>query len=277
MRMTQSATDNCHSFDAKADLHAKAEVSGVPRYWYAGWRPDENATLVYAGTHESGQEPAIGSIKSNFGHHEAATGFSGSMKVVLALEHGIILSNHIFVNPNPNKDFAASRVRATHMAIKWPQTSLDVRRASVKSFGFCGSNALIIVITSDFFGDDENDGEVVVAEYAPPKVLVLSANDQQSLNNCISAISENFINPNVAVDLDDLAYALDERRSHHCYRAFLISHSSSSRDQEQLHFGQKAVSKPRVGSFFTGQGAQWSQMEPGLVKASHKREKWLRN
>ncbi|WYZ45768.1 hypothetical protein EsH8_VIII_001084 [Colletotrichum jinshuiense] len=349
MRMTQSATGKCHSFDAKADGYAKAEGMNVvylkrlddalrdgdpiravirgtatnsdgrtpgiaspsaeaqsaairAAYSNAGIKnfndtqylechgtgtpagdPIEvkGAASVFAGTREPGQDLVIGSIKSNIGHSEAAAGLSGLMKVVLALEHGIIPGNPTFIDPNPNIDFAGSRVRATRMSIKWPETSLGVRRASVNSFGFGGSNAHAILenapfashvssykeITSDFFGDDDDDEELVVAEDASPKVLVLSANDQGSLKNYISALSGHLINPIVAVDIDDLAYTLSERRTHHYYRAFLTSQVSSSIDHGKLHFGQKTASKPRVGFVFTGQGAQWSQMGLGLVKA----------
>ncbi|KAK3312510.1 hypothetical protein B0H66DRAFT_608772 [Apodospora peruviana] len=80
------------------------------------------------------------------------------------------------------------------------------------------------------------------------------------------ALSGHLINPSVSVDIDDLAHTLYERRSHHYYRAFLVSHTSSGIDQGKLHFGQKASSKPRVGFIFTGQGAQWSQMGSNLIK-----------
>ncbi|EQB57536.1 beta-ketoacyl synthase domain-containing protein [Colletotrichum gloeosporioides Cg-14] len=349
MRMTQSATGRCHSFDAKADGYAKAEGMNVvylkrlddalrdgdpiravirgtatnsdgrtpgiaspsaeaqsaairAAYANAGIKnfndtqylechgtgtpagdPIEvrGAASVFAGTREPGQDLVIGSIKSNIGHSEAAAGLSGLMKVVLALEHGIIPGNPTFVTPNPNIDFVGSRVRPTRMSIKWPETSLDVRRASVNSFGFGGSNAHAILenapfathvssykeITSDFFGDDDGDEDAIVAEDAPSKVLVLSANDQSSLKSYISALSGHLINPGVSVDIDDLAYTLSERRSHHYYRAFLTTNSSSSIDQGKIQFGQKAASKPRVGFVFTGQGAQWPQMGSSLVKA----------
>ncbi|KAJ0279577.1 hypothetical protein CBS470a_009189 [Colletotrichum nupharicola] len=340
MRMTQSATGRCHSFDAKADGYAKAEGMNVvylkrlddalrdgdpiravirgtatnsdgrtpgiaspsaetqsaairAAYDNAGIKnfndtqylechgtgtpagdPIEvrGAASVFASTREPGQDLVIGSIKSNIGHSEAAAGLSGLMKVVLALEHGIIPGNPTFVTPNPNIDFAGSRVHPTRMSIKWPETSLDVRRASVNSFGFGGSNAHAILenapfathvssykeITSDFFGDDDDDDEdVIIAEDAPSKVLVLSANDQSSLKSYISALSGHLINPGVSVDIDDLAYTLSERRSHHYYRAFLTTNSSSSIDQGKIQFGQKAASKPRIGFVFTGQGAQW--------------------
>ncbi|PYH83208.1 reducing type I polyketide synthase [Aspergillus uvarum CBS 121591] len=350
MRMTQSATGKCHSFDAKADGYAKAEGMNVvylkrlddalrdgdpiravirgtatnsdgrtpgiaspsaeaqsaairAAYANAGIKnfndtqylechgtgtpagdPIEvkGAAAVFAASRELGQDLVIGSIKSNIGHSEAAAGLSGLMKVVLALEHGVIPGNPTFITPNPNIDFAGSRVRATRMSIKWPETALDVRRASVNSFGFGGSNAHAILenapfasshvssykaITTDFFGDEEDEEDVAGAEDArPPKVLVLSANDQGSLKNYLNALAGHLINPSVSIDVDDLAYTLSERRSHLYYRAFAVS-STSGIDHGKVHFGQKAASAPRIGFVFTGQGAQWSQMGASLVKA----------
>lgn len=347
MRMTQSATGRCHSFDAKADGYAKAEGMNVvylkrlddairngdpiravirgtatnsdgrtpgiaspsaeaqaaairAAYANAGIKtfndtqhlechgtgtpagdPIEvrGAASVFAETRELGQDLVIGSVKSNLGHSGAAAGLSGLMKTVLALEHATIPGNPTFVTPNPNIDFAGSRVRVTRTPIKWPATTslLDIRRASVNSFGFGGSNAHAILenaqisrhvssykqITSDFFGDDD---EETVATDAKPRVLVLSANDQGSLKNYIQSLSAHLINPGVSVDIDDLVYTLSERRSHHYYRAFAVAKSSSI-DQDRLIFGQKAGSKPRIGFVFTGQGAQWSQMGLNLVKS----------
>ncbi|KAJ5137885.1 reducing type I polyketide synthase [Penicillium atrosanguineum] len=349
MRMTQSATGKCHSFDAKADGYAKAEGMNVvylkrladalrdgdpiravirgtatnsdgrtpgiaspsaeaqsaaikAAYTNAGIKDFNNtqylechgtgtpagdpievkgAASVFASTRELGQDLVIGSIKSNIGHSEAAAGLSGLMKVVLALERGVIPGNPTFITPNPNIDFAGSRVRATRMSIKWPEQALDVRRASVNSFGFGGSNAHAILenapfasshvssykeITTDFFGDDDEDEDIAGTGDSPPKVLVLSANDQGSLKNYVNALAGHLINPSVSVDVDDLAYTLSERRSHLYYRAFAVS-STSSIDHSKVQFGQKAASTPRIGFVFTGQGAQWSQMGASLIKA----------
>ena len=347
MRMTQSATGRCHSFDAKADGYAKAEGMNVvylkrlddairdgdpiraiirgtatnsdgrtpgiaspsakaqsaaikAAYSNAGIKnyndtqylechgtgtpagdPIEvrGAASVFAGTRELGQDLVIGSIKSNIGHSEAAAGLSGLMKTVLALEHGTIPGNPTFITPNPDIDFVASRVRVTRTPIKWPATTLAVRRASVNSFGFGGSNAHAILensqitghissykqITSDFFSDDDEDEETAAID-AASKVLVLSANDQGSLKSYIQSLSGHLINPAVSVDIDDLVYTLSERRSHHYYRAYAVTKSSSI-DQDKLVFGQTAGSQPRIGFVFTGQGAQWSQMGLSLVKS----------
>lgn len=234
----------------------------------------KGASSVFAATRIPGQDLVIGSIKSNIGHSEAAAGLSGLIKAVLSVERGQIPGNPTFITPNPDIDFAGSRVRVTRTPIKWPAT-YQVRRASVNSFGFGGSNAHAIVenslvsqhvssykqITSSFFDDDEDDS---AKPYVKPTILAFSANDQDSLKNNIKALSGHLINPGVSVDISDLAYTLSEKRSRHYYRAFTVTNSSHI-EQDSLVFGQKAISAPKIGFVFTGQGAQWSQMGLDLV------------
>ena len=243
----------------------------------------KGAASVFAAGREHFQELVIGSIKSNIGHSEAAAGISGLLKAILAVERGIIPGNPTFINPNPNIDWKASRVRATRKSIKWPSTAA-VRRASVNSFGFGGANAHAVLenapisrhvssyqqVSSSFFDDedDEGDDEVVAGSTVPPTLLVFSANDQSSLKDYAKALSSHLLNPMVSIELGDLAYTLSERRSRHYYRAFTVTRSSKAKvNEETLVLGKPASSPPRIGFVFTGQGAQWSQMGLDLVKA----------
>ena len=106
------------------------EVSAIGRVFASG-RKEEDPLL-------------IGSIKTNIGHAEAASGIAGVIKVVLAIENGIIPPTIGFVNPNPNIDFKGAKVKVVTEATKWPADK-PIRRASVNSFGFGGANAHCIV------------------------------------------------------------------------------------------------------------------------------------
>jgi acyl transferase domain-containing protein len=245
-------------------------IADVSRYLVV-----KGAAAVFAETRKAGQELVIGSIKSNIGHSGAAAGVSGFIKAVLAVENGAIPGNPTFFTPNPAIDFAASRVRVTRTLIKWPNT-LEVRRASINSFGFGGSNAHAIVennefsnyvssykqTTSNFFNDDDDFGDA--PKDSLPTVLVLSANDQQSLKSYSKSLSRHLVDPKVSADITDLAYTLSERRSRHDYRAFVVTHTSKI-EQNELIFGQRASSKSRIGFVFTGQGVQWPEMGKQLL------------
>ncbi|KAK8429569.1 putative polyketide synthase [Phyllosticta citricarpa] len=222
------------------------------------------------------QPLVIGSIKSNLGHSEPAAGISGLLKAVLAIENGVIPGNPTFITPSPKIDFEKLKVRATRTAISWPQTA--VKRASVNSFGYGGSNAHVVVeeatkwskpthVSShrrvsdldNFFDDDE-------AEEGRAFTLVFSANDESALLANVKALSAHLINPEVSVKLPDLAYTLSERRTRHFHRGYLVAKSNSI-DEASINLGKKGAESPRIGFVFTGQGAQWSQMGKGLIEA----------
>ncbi|KAH2773310.1 hypothetical protein KXW10_002572 [Aspergillus fumigatus] len=86
----------------------------------------------------------VGSVKSNIGHLEGASGVAGVIKVILALEKGIIPPNSRnlqFLNPQIDEEFL--NLKVLQKAIPWPEN--DLRRASVSSFGFGGSNCHVVL------------------------------------------------------------------------------------------------------------------------------------
>ncbi|RDW79928.1 hypothetical protein BP6252_04566 [Coleophoma cylindrospora] len=218
----------------------------------------------------------IGSIKSNIGHSEPAAGVSGVLKAVLAIEHDFIPGNPTFVTPNPKIDMKALKLRAFRTKIPWPKA--PIRRASVNSFGYGGSNAHVILddaksflkttvqshVSSfisnfdDLYDDDED-------ESTQPFVLVFSANDESSLRAYCTALSNHLMNPGVNVKLQDLSYTLSERRSQHFHRAYVIAHNTEL-DESSFVFGKKNSEAVRIGFVFTGQGAQWPRMGREIVE-----------
>ncbi|KAI1081716.1 hypothetical protein F5B20DRAFT_579046 [Whalleya microplaca] len=227
---------------------------------------------VFVSTRSADKPLVIGSIKSNIGHSEPSAGLSGLLKAVLAIEHGIIPGTPTFINPNPKIDFAGFKVKASRTSIPWPESS--IRRASVNSFGYGGSNVHVVVeqpnvskavnhvssymsSTADFVLDNEDSPR--------PYTLVLSANDAVSLKANIKALCDHLINPRVKVDLSDLAYTLSERRTRLWHRAFVTSRNTEL-DEHSFVLGKKSSQAPRIGFIFTGQGAQWPKMGKDLLE-----------
>ncbi|KAK4246255.1 beta-ketoacyl synthase [Corynascus novoguineensis] len=243
----------------------------------------QGVASVFSATRSTENPLIIGSVKSNVGHSEPAAGLTGLIKAVLSIENGMIPGNPTFINPSPKIDFVGGKMTATRTSIPWPTDNL--RRASVNSFGIGGSNAHAIVEaakaedglnhvssycdTDGGFMLDEDDNDDKASQMY---TLVLSANDSASLGANIRALCAHLINPNVKVDLADLAYTLSERRSRLFHRAFV---STRTTDLHENHFtmAKKSPKAPKVGFLFTGQGAQWPRMGKALVDAIP----WVRN
>ncbi|KJZ72361.1 hypothetical protein HIM_08287 [Hirsutella minnesotensis 3608] len=232
---------------------------------------------VFAASRPPQSPLRIGSVKSNIGHSEPAAGISGMLKTILAVERGIIPGNPTFEIPNPKIDFQAYKLLASKAAAPWPRGAL--RRASVNSFGYGGSNIHALVehptillpgyestsVTSyaadsdDMFADDDVD--------KARRLLVFSANDDASLKAYVKECIRHLSNPAVKVQSADLAYTLAQRRTRHFFRAYAVSDGPVFKKSQVVH--GKPASSPRIGFVFTGQGAQWPQMGRELIRKFH--------
>lgn len=202
---------------------------------------------------------ALGSIKGNFGHATTAAGIAGLLKIVLALQHKKIPPTLHFSNPNPRIDFASSPFFVNDKLIDWvPQG--PVRRASVSSFGFCGTNAHVIL---------EEAPAVAVSATAPARtaqLMLVSARSAQALD-------ESARNLAAAVQgLDEVALAdaaftshVGRKRLEHRRCAVLGGGSEASEHLTQA-VGPRSMScksesdDPPVAFVFPGQGAQYVNM-----------------
>lgn len=267
--LTQTAYLECHGTGTQAG--DPTEVNGM--------------ASVFSAKRSSDKPLVIGSIKSNIGHSEPAAGISGLLKAILAVENGVIPGNPTFIDPNPKINWQTGNIKASRSTIPWPRDAL--RRASVNSFGYGGSNAHVVLedaqlwtkpkhVSSylgetaydDFFGDEQTAAE------SNQHVLVFSANDDASLKESVRKLKNHLINPKVKVQLSDLAYTLSEKRSRHFHRAFAVSNSPDF-DDHTIMYGKKKPEDVRIGFVFTGQGAQWSQMGKQLVETFPQTKKIL--
>ena len=108
--------------------------------------PIELAALTEAfGGDAAGGICAIGSVKTNIGHLDAAAGVAGLIKTVLALEHGEIPPSLHFESPNPKIDFGATPFFVNAALTPWAKTAGGPRRAGVSSFGIGGTNAHVVL------------------------------------------------------------------------------------------------------------------------------------
>ncbi|KAI3327074.1 reducing type I polyketide synthase [Xylariaceae sp. AK1471] len=244
----------------------------------------EGVATVFAPTRPANRPLSIGSVKSNVGHSEAASGLTSLIKVILAIEKGVIPGTATFLDPNPRIDFEKSRVKAFRNPIKWPQ--LSKRRASINSFGFGGANAHAIIespeyllgeplssfkssyVNSENISDDFFSSDTIATNGAQPnfKLVIVSANDETALKASIRRLSSHLLHPGVEVTLDDLGFTLSERRSRLYHRAYSIQ-KNTSLNPSTFVTGKLASHDVKVGFVFTGQGAQWPMMGRDLLRA----------
>ena len=137
--------------------------------------PIEVASLTKAfraGTDQVGY-CAIGSVKGNVGHLDRASGVTGLIKVVLALEREEIPATLHYERPNPEIEFATSPFYVARQALAWPRVAGRPRRAGVNSLGVGGTNAHVVV--------EEAPGPGPSGPSRAVQVLVLSARTAAAL------------------------------------------------------------------------------------------------
>jgi acyl transferase domain-containing protein/acyl carrier protein len=224
--------------------------------------PIEIAALTQAfrtGTDERGF-CALGSLKTNIGHLDAAAGVAGLLKTVLALEHKLLPPSLHFEQPNPQIDFAASPFYVNTTAAPWPAGPTP-RRAGVSSFGLGGTNAHIVL--------EEAPPAELPSPARPWQLLVLSAKSETALDAMTENLGARLAEPPEA-SLADVAYTLQVGRREFRWRRAVVCRDSDEarRALAQLDPPSLAPESHRpVVYLFPGQGAQHVDMGRELYEA----------
>ncbi|KFY44312.1 hypothetical protein V494_01542 [Pseudogymnoascus sp. VKM F-4513 (FW-928)] len=220
----------------------------------------------------------VGSVKTNIGHLEGASGLSGIMKAVLALEHKTIPPNMLFNNPSSAIKFADWGIQVPTTSIPWDAPN-GIRRASINSFGYGGTNGHVVL---EGYYPRENQlklgGPSLPESLASmvqqrPYLLPLSSHSPRAgklLTDDLTSYLARFSDTKAL----DFVYSLSVRRSMHQHRSFAIGSDVPSIVQDMtspqpiakwIPSGEKA---PRLGFVFTGQGGQWWAMGRQLLLQS---------
>ncbi len=206
---------------------------------------------------------AIGSVKTNIGHLDAAAGVAGLIKTVLILEHGEIPPSLHFETPNPELELESSPFFVSTKLGAWPDGGSS-RLAGLSSFGLGGTNVHMII---------ESPPEAGSSTPARPKhLLVLSAKTAGALDGATAALAGHLA-AHPDIDIADTAYTLQTGRKAFDHRRTVVCGDAAGA-VKALTSGQAGgtasavIEKGRreVAFMFSGQGSQYAGMGRGLYE-----------
>jgi acyl transferase domain-containing protein/acyl carrier protein len=202
---------------------------------------------------------AIGSVKTNFGHTEAAAGLAGLIKVILALQHEVLPAHLHFEKPNPEIGLDRMNAFVPVSNVPWPR-AVRPRIAGISSFGFSGTNAHVVLEEAPALDPDEKDSS------RPVHILALSARTNTALSRLIASYSQ-FLDSNLSEPLADICYTANTGRVHLPFRfaAVAATHQELREKFDRAsHEQRSACVECKPVFLFTGQGSQYACMAQRL-------------
>jgi thioester reductase-like protein len=209
---------------------------------------------------------AIGSLKANIGHTDAAAGVASVIKTVMVLENRQIPPTVHFQQPNLEVDFKSGPFYVSPGLCPFPE-GVSPRRAGVSSFGIGGTNAHIVL------------------EEAPPATAATRSRSWQLLtistktSAALQAASDRLkchLETHPQADLADIAYTLHAGRTPFDHRRIVVCRDHAEAIQQLQNQGLEVQSRAgkvispehlRTAFLFPGGGAQYWQMGKGLYQA----------
>src|ERR1017187_3564503 len=207
---------------------------------------------------------AIGSVKANVGHLDAAAAVAGMIKTILALKHRTLPPSLHFSQANPEIDFKSTPFYVNTQLRKW--TSDGPRRAGVMSTGMGGTNAHIVFEEAPELQQGSHIGS--------SHLLILSARTAAALDHATGRLRE-FLERNDSVNMNDVAHTLRVGRRAFPHRRCLVSASRedaiASLAQENSRRVLSSVKQESAGRpvvfLFPGIGDHYVGMGHGLYEA----------
>lgn len=221
-----------------------------------------------------GQRCPVGSVKTNIGHTEAASGMAGLIKAALMLSHQQIPPSLHLRTPNPSIPWDSLPLEIPQTAR--PLQAMDGRRVvGVNSFGVTGTNAHVVLESVPDLVADSPSPSASKGTATRAQLLVLSAGSPAALNVLASAMHEQLAD--MPVSFDVLCQSAAQRRTPLAARlAVVASDVASAREalaaaaadaiHPSLIRGNAAGEAPRVAFVFPGQGSQWLGMARDLLE-----------
>jgi len=236
------------------------------------FRSSAHAQAQETGVELKNNSCALGSVKGNIGHMDAASGVTGLIKSAKALEQKILPPNIHFNKANPKINFEKSPFYVNTDVTPWPDLGIP-RHAGVSSFGIGGTNAHIVL--------SEAPGKTLAGRARPWQIIALSAKTASALE-MMTAEFLHYLNSHPEVNFSDICYTLHTGRKLFEHRRYLVCESvddailelskTCEAGIEAKETSARIVTKldqniPRKIAFmFSGQGSQYVNMARKLYR-----------
>ncbi|MEP7049206.1 MAG: SDR family NAD(P)-dependent oxidoreductase [Pseudomonadota bacterium] len=214
-------------------------------------------TQVFRASTAERQFCALGSLKANLGHLDAAAGVAGLIKATLALGQREIPPLAHFQAPNPRLELESSPFRVPTVVEPW-SSSNGPRRAGVSSFGIGGSNAHVVL--------EEAPELAPSVSHRAQHLLVLSARTAQALDAATTNLRAH-LGAHPSLNLADVAYTLQLGRRAFPHRRALVAHdvaeaivTLAAPERAPVLSGVHEGAARPVAFLFSGQGSQHAGM-----------------
>ncbi|MCA2242466.1 SDR family NAD(P)-dependent oxidoreductase [Mycobacterium sp. WUMAC-067] len=231
------------------------------------------AAAAYGDSRDADRPLLMGSVKTNIGHTESASGAAGLIKVVLSLQHEVLPQSLHFEEPSPHIPWDSLPVRVVDAAMPWLPNGRP-RRAGVSSFGFTGTNAHVLVEEAPASTDRrvaDDDASASEARAGQARVLALSARSPEALV-ALTRRYQDWLTAHPDVDLAEVCLTAGTGRSHFEHRAALVVDSVEGAREALAELAENRLRPgvvrgehthhPTTAWLFTGQGSQY----PGMAR-----------
>ncbi len=207
----------------------------------------------------------IGSVKTNIGHLESASGIAGLLKVIVSLQNEALPPHLHFHEPTPHLDWDNLAIKVTASAEPWPRGEKP-RVAGLNSFGLSGTNIHLLLREAPAV-----EPIAPVADDRPLHLLTLSARAEATLGTLADRVAAALDDPG-APALADVAFTLNTGRNGFVHRMALVAESAvDAADKLRRHGDGEVIADlvsddvtahpaPKVAFLFTGQGSQYPGM-----------------
>jgi acyl transferase domain-containing protein/NADPH:quinone reductase-like Zn-dependent oxidoreductase/acyl carrier protein len=228
---------------------------------------------TYGMAHSAASPLLVGSVKSNIGHSQQASGVAGMIKAIESIRHGVVPATLNLDSPTPQVDWSSGTIEVVGSTRAWPDRPDRPRRAGVSSYGISGTNAHVILeqAPAEFATEEPTAERPFIVPW------ILSAKSASALADQAARL-RSFVQQHPDLDPGDVAYSLITTRALFGHRAVALG-----ADRDELLSGLAAIARSepapnavtgkataagRTVFVFPGQGSQWAGMAVELLDSA---------